>query len=93
MKKYEIHMPAMKTTLDATVDNYPQGFTTGFHELIRQFWRPNHPEVLANPEEVYEVTYPGYGVITFRGRKYTFVPTAEYARAKGYEAEIVGSWG
>lgn len=93
MKKFTVNMPHLRDTLTDTLDNYPQGFSLGHHELIRQFWRPNHPEVLANPEEVYEVTYPGYGVITFRGRKYTFVPTAEYARAKGYEAEIVGSWG
>jgi hypothetical protein len=93
MKKFTVTMPHLRDTLTDTLDNYPQGFMLGHHALIREFWAPNHPEVLANPEEVYEVTYPSYGVITFRGRKYTFVLTAEYARAKGYPQTIEGSWG
>lgn len=92
MKRLEMHPPGVKSFGD-TVDNYPNGYLLDYETLIREFWRPNHPEVLANPEQTYQVTFPGYAVLTMQGRDYKLEFDRAYAAKKGYAETMEGTWG
>lgn len=93
MKKSTITMPHLRDTLGDTVDNYPDGFIFGYEQIIREFWKDNNPEVLANPTEVYEITFPGYAVLTMQGRAYKLEFDKAYAAKKGYAETMEGQWG
>lgn len=93
MKQLEIRMPRPAIGVGGNIDNYPNGWDWSFEQLIREFWRPNHPEVLANPTEIYEITFPGYGVLTMQNREFKLEFTKEYAAKKGYAETMEGTWG
>lgn len=93
MKKLTMLAPNIKDVLEATVNNYPQGYDWDYEVLIRTFWAPNHPQALANPTEVYEITFPGYGVLTMQNRAFKLEFTKEYAAKKGYAPTMEGNWG
>lgn len=93
MKKSTITMPHLRDTLRDTVDNYPNGFVLDYETLIREFWKDNNPEVLDNPTEIYEITFPGYGVLTMQNRAFRLDFVEAYAAKKGYASTMEGNWG
>lgn len=90
MNKATMPSPTAKLTLGITVDNYPEGFVLPVEAVIREGYRARKEQIQAG--ESFEFTFPQYGVLTFHGRDYTFVPEKGYARAKGYPDEMKGRW-
>lgn len=94
MKKMQMNMPNLMNTLDATIANYPQGFNFDADVIVRTFWAPHHREAMANPDEVYEVTFPGVAVLTMSGKRdYRLEFLEPYATKRGYSEPIEGRWG
>lgn len=94
MKKLTMNLPDLRAVLDDTVDNYPQGFNFDADVIVRTFWAPYHREALANPEETYEVTFPGVAVLTMSGTRHYRLDFLEpYASKRGYSEPVEGTWG
>lgn len=93
MKTTTIYMPRPAEVMGAAISNYPEGWDWPYTSLIREFWRPNHPEVLGHPQETYQITIPKYAVLTMQGRAYKLEFTKEYAAKKGYAETMEGQWG
>lgn len=90
MKKVTMAVPDRKNILGAQISNYPQGYDWPYDVLVREAWE-SHRDALLDGGEI-EFSFAGYGVLTMRGRAYTFVLTKEYARRKGYADSLEGNW-
>lgn len=90
MRKMVLTMPDLKTILKEQADDFPVGFMWPWTVLIREAWTRYGDDLRKAP---IEFTIPQYGVLTFHGREYTFVPSKAYRTTKGYADEISGRWG
>lgn len=68
--------------------NYPDDYKFPISVLVREAFVSNRNKF----ESGAEFTIPGYGVLTTKGRAWTFRPTREYAGKKGYADEMSGVW-
>lgn len=72
-----------------TVEAFPDRYNLPWTVYVRQTYRDHRKDV----EKGVEATWPGIGVVTFKGRTYRFVFDENYAKVKGYEHQIEGTWG
>lgn len=91
MKIRQMTDPRLMDVLGHQAGDFPEGFLLPVNAIIREGYRAEKEAI--NAGESVEFRFPSYGVLTFRGRNYTFVPNKGYARIKGYADEISGRWG
>lgn len=87
MRKVTMQVPSLKETIGPTFENYPTGFMWPYTVLIREV----HVKYPTNEKIV--ATFPGYGILTKEGRKYSLSFDEKYAKVKGYPETIEGTWG
>lgn len=87
MKKVIMQVPNMRDTLKEAIYNYPEGYMWPYTVLIREV----HVKYPTNEKIV--ATFPGYGILTKEGRKYSLSFDEKYAKVKGYPETIEGTWG
>lgn len=80
--------PELKSFAGRLAENFPDGFKIPYQILVREAW-VNHRKKCIR-ECLF--TIPGFGTLHMRGRDYVFTPLTEYAKEKGYPAEISGVW-
>lgn len=90
MKIRQMADPRLMEVLGQQANDFPEGYLLPANAIIREGYLAEKEAIQAG--ESVEFRFPSYGVLTFHGREYTFVPNKGYARIKGYEERIEGSW-
>lgn len=91
MKIRQMVDPRLMDVLGHQAGDFPEGFLLPVNAIIREGYRAEKEAIQAG--ESVEFRFPSYGVLTFHGREYTFVPNKAYRTTKGYADEISGRWG
>lgn len=68
---------------------FPDRHTPPWTVYVRQTYIDHRKDI----DRGVEATWPGIGVVTFRGRKFRFDFDENYAKVKGYEPTREGTWG
>lgn len=91
MKTRQMADPRLMEALGQQANDFPEGYLLPANAIIREGYLAEKEAIQAG--ESVEFRFPSYGVLTFHGREYTFVPNKAYRTTKGYPEEISGRWG
>lgn len=91
MKIHQMTDPRLSDITESQAYNFPDGYLFPVNAIIREGYMAEKEAIQAG--QSVEFRFPSYGVLTFHGREYTFVPNKAYRTTKRYPEEISGRWG
>ena len=71
------------------IEAFPEGYSLPWTVYVRQTYVDHRKDI----DRGVEATWPGIGVVTFKGRKFRFDFDENYAKVKGYGPTREGTWG